>query len=403
MSLTICNNLDSFERRAESQEDRHLGTRDRDDPVNRFDFPGKALALHRAAIDLQDHVNKNLRISGAGRFLAPIEIVGASRLADERDLLKVHTEAYLSSLQRACDLSRQKMKVGQDPFIPFGYEADVTPGTYEAARHSVGAAFDAVDVALQTRDATAFALVWPPGHHAEPERAMGFCYLSTAALAAVYARDHAIQGRVGSRNRVVVIDIDHHRGNGTAACLAHKEDTLFVDLVYRSPYDAATRSYTDGAREFPYTREDRKRGITAHPITSAGNITSIEFEGVQPSARIVETFIAQALPRIREFRPDVVLWSVGLDSARGDPLGGLGLLPSAFYTLIKGMRLACPEARHCGVLEGGYEQRLGSRCLKPSLMAFHDELKDSRSATFRRLRESFCRAYPGAAVSPQES
>lgn len=186
-----------------------------------------------------------------------------------------------------------------------------------------------------------------------------------------------------------MIDIDHHRGNGTAASLANKENVLFVDLVYRSPYDAQVGSYIDNAREFPYTHDDSRRRLKAHPVTKAPNLEVIEFEGVQKSSTILDTFIARALPRIKEFNPDVILWSVGLDSAKGDPLGGLGLLPSAFYTLIKGMRLACPEARHCGVLEGGYEQRLGSRCLKPSLMALHDDPLDSRSKVFKKYRAAF--------------
>jgi histone deacetylase 6 len=389
MPLTICNNVTSFDRGHAPPESRHLGTRDRDNPTNRFDFPGKALALSRAAIELKEYVNGKQGSTTHGPQLRPIKIVGASRVAEEGDLLKVHTEAYLSSLKTACELSRQKMRAGEDPFITFGEEADVTPGTYEAARCSVGAAFDAADIALQTKDATAFALVWPPGHHAEPDRAMGFCYLSTAALSALYARDHAVQMRPGNPNKVVVIDIDHHRGNGTAASIANKEGVFFVDLVYRSPYDSVARAYSDNAREYPYVHDDVSRGIKSHPVIEAPNIKTIEFEGFQKSSTIVERFIAEALPRIREFNPDIVVWSVGLDSARGDPLGGLGLLPSAFYTLIKGIRLMCPEARHCGVLEGGYEQRLGSRCLKPALMAFHDELQDSRSQAFRKYRPTF--------------
>lgn len=193
MPLTIFNNVTVFDRGNTPLENSHLGTRDRDNPTNRFDFPGKALALSGASTELSELVKEGHTTSTAGQLLKPIPIIGAARLADESDLLRVHTSAYLTSLQSACAQSLQRMKAGVDPFIPFGEEADVTPGTYDAARRSVGAAFDAVDVALQSKDGTAFALVWPPGHHAEPEKAMGFCYLSTAALAALYARDHALQ------------------------------------------------------------------------------------------------------------------------------------------------------------------------------------------------------------------
>jgi acetoin utilization deacetylase AcuC-like enzyme len=301
----------------------------------------------------------------------------------------VHPQKYLDSLKAVAAQSRELVEKGEDPFIQFGIEADVTPGTYDAARHSVGTAFDAIDIALQSEDTTAFALVWPPGHHAEPSQAMGFCYLSTAALAALYARDHAIKLSPGSYNRVLIIDIDHHRGNGTAKAIACADGLSLIDVTYISPYDHVNERYLDDAREYPYTHTDTSLGISQHPVCQAPNVFSLEFEGLQNVTTILDAFIARALPFARTVNPQIILWSVGLDAAKGDPLGGLGLLPSAYYTLIKGMRLAFPNARHCGVLEGGYEQRLSGRCLKPSLMALHDDRDQARSRLFKRYRHAF--------------
>lgn len=389
MPLVIVNNGSTFDREHAHSPLAHLGTRDRDNPANRFDFPGKAVALLDAAVELQEHVATTRNLLQERIPLQPITIVGSSRYADETDLRKIHTTEYLENLKTAAEKSRALAMRGEDQFIHFGKEADVTPGTYDAARHSVGTAFDAIDIALQSSSTTAFALVWPPGHHAEPDAAMGFCYLSTAALAATYARDHSIQVCPGRPNRVVIIDIDHHRGNGTAEAIAEKENLALVDVTYRSPYDEVNQRYLDDAREYPYTRDDVSLGITKHPVCAASNILSLEFEGFQRATTILDSFVSTALPFIRSVNPDVVLWSLGLDAAKGDPLGGLGLLPSAYYTLIKGMRLAFPEARHCGVLEGGYDQRLGGRCLKPSLMALHDEPSHSRSRLFQRYRGAF--------------
>lgn len=389
MSLTIVNNGSTFDREIAHSPLAHLGTRDRVNPTTRFDWPGKSSALLQAAVELQRHVATSAQRKSIGPSLQPITIIGSSRFADEPALLKIHSQQYLDDLKGAAETSRALALRGEDQFIHFGKEADVTPGTYDAARHSVGTAFDAIDVALQSKDTTAFALVWPPGHHAEPDQAMGFCYLSTAALAALYAREHAIQLRPGAQNRVLIIDIDHHRGNGTARAIASKDGLFLIDMTYLSPYDHQNQRYLDGAREYPYTHDDSALGISQHPVCRAPNVFSLEFEGFQKATTILDTFIAQALPVARSVNPDIVLWSLGLDAAKGDPLGGLGLVPSAYYTLIKGMRLALPEARHCGVLEGGYEQRLSGRCLKPSLMALHDDPSDARSRLFKRYRDAF--------------
>jgi acetoin utilization deacetylase AcuC-like enzyme len=389
MPLVIVNNGSTFDKELAHSPFGHLGTRDRDNPGNRFDFPGKASRLLEAAVALQKQLNSSHAPGTDGLPLTPITIIGSSRYAEEVDLRKVHTPEYLESLKAATLLSRTLASAGEDQYISFGKEADVTPGTYDAARHSVGTAFDAIDVALLHETTTAFALVWPPGHHAEPDQAMGFCYLSTAALAASYARDHVVQLHPGRPNKVVIIDIDHHQGNGTAAAIAHKENLFLVDVNYRSPYDEVHHRYLDGAREYPYTRDDATLGVKKHTVRSAANTLSLEFVGFQRATTILDSFVATALPFIRSINPDIILWSLGLDAAKGDPLGGLGMLPSSYYTLIKGMRLAFPHSRHCGVLEGGYDQRLGSRCLKPSLMALHDEPDHSRSRLFRRYRDAF--------------
>jgi acetoin utilization deacetylase AcuC-like enzyme len=388
MPLTIVHNRASFSRERALSRFAHLGTRDRDNPANRFDFPGKALRLVEAAQELQRYVASS-RERETALALNPIRIIGSDRYAEEADLTKVHTREYIGKLKEAAQISRRLAEQGKDQYVHFGREADVTPGTFDAARHAVGAAFDAIDVALQSEAVTAFALVWPPGHHAEPDQAMGFCYLSTAALAALYARDHAVQLHPGKPNTVVIVDIDHHRGNGTAKSIAGKSHISLVDILYRSPYDEASQRYCDDIREYPYTRDDLSAKIVGHPVCRADNILSLEFEGFQSATTILDTFVDKVLPFVRSVNPDVVLWSLGLDAVRGDPLGGLGLVPSAYYTLLKGMRLAFPDARHCGVLEGGYDQRLSSRALKPSLMALHDDLTDSRSRLFKRYRSAF--------------
>ncbi len=411
MGLTILTNEQAFEANDATNLEGHLGTRDRTDPTFLHDFPGKALGCLAAAKTLQQLTVPHARpflTDGNGEPLPEVTIKSSSRLPERDELAKGHDTHYLEGLELASLKARELARRNEDPFISdFGSEADVTPGTFQAARSAVGASFDMVDTILRSPEDTGFALVWPPGHHAEKEHAMGFCYLSNAGLAALYARDHSIQLRPGHRNRVVVIDIDHHRGNGTADLVANQSDILFVDISYRSPYDPVRKRFIDGdydrhsdryidaGKEYPYSKEDTDHKLSPHPMVSAANIASLEFEGIQEDhKRIVSRFLEEVVPMLIQFRPEVVLWSVGLDSALGDPLGGLGNLPSTFYTLIRGTRLVLPDARHGGLLEGGYDQQRWFTCLPPALLAFHDRPQDpkNRCQTFRKYRDEFSKS-----------
>jgi acetoin utilization deacetylase AcuC-like enzyme len=412
MSLTFVTNESCFSLDVNSTGDRHLGTRDRFDAAIQYDYPGKAIGCLEAARMLQSRTLPDADstifgpiVDGNGKALDQIRVISSSRMPELTELEHGHDGQYLRNLAESVVRSKARDIDGLDPFVSdFGKEADVTPGTLDAARLAVGAAYDTVDILLQsTNEETAFGLVWPPGHHAERKLAMGFCYLSNAALAALYARDHKVQFRPGHCNRVVVIDIDHHRGNGTADVLANQTDTLFIDVSYRSPYDESRQRFTDGqydavqdrylqaGNEYPYSRPDKDWGLEAHPTAIAPNIVAIEFEGEQMPETIMDRFIREVLPILRTFSPDLVLWSVGLDSALGDPLGGLGNLPSSFYTMIRGLRMALPDARHGGLLEGGYDELRWFTCLPPALLAFHDSPNDTanRCRAFGVNRDAF--------------
>jgi len=412
MSLTVITNESYFDPDTLAPDERHLGTRDRFDVSKQYDYPGKAVGCLEAAKMLQQRTLPGALskifgpiINGKGQVVAPIGWISSNRIPDFKDLERGHDSQYLNNLNECVVRAKVRCKAGEDPFVgDFGKEADVTPGTLDAAMLAVGAAYDMMDHLLYSPNGdTAFGLVWPPGHHAERNLAMGFCYLSNAALAALYARDHIVQLRPGFANRVVVIDIDHHRGNGTADVLAHQPDTLLIDISYRSPYDEIRQRFTDGqydtvqdrylnsGNEYPYSRRDKDWGFDARPMKKGPNIKSIEFEGEQMPHAIMERFLKEALPVLRSFKPDLILWSVGLDSAMGDPLGGLGNLPSSFYTMIRGLRLAFPDAMHGGLLEGGYDELRWFTCLPPALMALHDQPQDAinRSKAFSRYRRSF--------------
>lgn len=365
---------------SDTEENRsygHLGTCDRDNPSVRYDRPGKTSVLLATTQQLAGEHARNTTKT-------PISITTSDRIPEMEILLQGHPKSYLAQLEEASIAARERVDRGQPAIAPFGREADASPGTYRAALSSVGAALDTIDQALKDPTTTAFALVWPPGHHAEPSQAMGFCYLSTAALAALYGRDHGARVHPPRNNRVALIDIDHHRGNGSAAVLANQPDILFIDQVYRSSYDEKTMRYTDGSlneatghysgagKEYPYSRDDASIGAVAHPSIEASNILHLQHEGFQRPDTLIDRFVGEALPRLKDFQPDLIIWSVGLDSAVGDPLGGLGMTPDTFYIFIKGVREALPSARHCGVLEGGYDPLISAPCLKTTLLGLSD-------------------------------
>lgn len=412
MALTIITNERCFNPVSGGSGYRHLGTRDRFDANIQYDYPGKACGCVRAARLLQYRTLPAATstipgplLNGKGHPLDPIGWVSSERMPNWYELELGHDAQYLQDLAACVARSRALSITNKDPFISdFGREADVTPGTLDAACMAVGAGYDVIDSLLQSKNSdTAFGLIWPPGHHAERDLAMGFCYLSNVALAALYARDHSVKLRPDQPNKVVVIDIDHHRGNGTAHVLANQPNTLFIDISYRSPYDEQRKRFVDGwydveqdrylqgAKEYPYSRPDRTLGLEAHSMTTAPNILSIEFEGEQLPQAILQRFLEEALPKVLDFRPDLVLWSVGLDSAMGDPIGGLGNLPGSFYTMIRGLRLALPNAQHGGFLEGGYDELRWFTCLPPALLAFHETADDTinRCKAFSKYRHAF--------------
>lgn len=377
-ALKIFTNEDICAATEERQRFGHLGTRDSQTPGAFFDYPGKTAALVEAAHTLA----ADLRSENSG--VHPLSIQISQRVPSKDQLLVGHSETYLSSLEATSVEALRRAKAGECYFMDFGEDADVSPGTYQAALRSVGTAFDAIDHVMNSPGSTAFALVWPPGHHAEPSAAMGFCYLSTAALATLYARDHGARSDQTRSNRVVLIDIDHHCGNGSAAVLAHQNGVLFVDQFYRSEYDERSRRYVDGnydpttnsyrgcGREYPYSRNDAFLGVKAHRTTAAPNILPVEFQGFQEARDVESRFNQDVLPKVVSFNPDIVLWSIGLDSAKGDPLGGLGLEPDSYYRLIKTVRATLPGARHCGILEGGYHLTISPACLRQALLALHE-------------------------------
>jgi acetoin utilization deacetylase AcuC-like enzyme len=208
----------------------------------------------------------------------------------------------------------------------------LSAGSWEAALRAVGAGLLAVDLVMNGSSGVrnAFCQVRPPGHHAEPSRAMGFCIFSNAAIAALYARSkHGAQ-------RVAVVDFDVHHGNGTQQIFWHDKN-LFYGSTHEMPLFPGTGSITE---------------------TGVGNIYNSPLKAGDGSSAFRTAMAERILPALDAFRPDIILVSAGFDAHDGDPLGHLRLTEADFGWITS--EIAERAEKHClgrivSMLEGGYE------------------------------------------------
>ncbi len=269
---------------------------------------------HWEAPERVEVVAARLRAAGA----ISQELAAADATAGQ--LLRVHTPAYLDLVHR----ETERLSVAR--YLSTG-DVLVGPGTREAAYRAAGAAIVAVDAAVRGNTG-AFALVRPPGHHAEPDAGMGFCVFNNVAVAA----RHFLAEHGG---RVLVLDFDYHHGNGTQAIAG---DGLSYASTHAWPAYPGTgrRSGRRGADE-----------ILNVPLPASGVST-------EAFVAIWERLVARAADRIR---PDLIVVSAGFDFVAGDPVGDLGVDVAATRGIAGAIRRAAArwcDSRVVYVLEGGY-------------------------------------------------
>ncbi|MHA7872270.1 MAG: arginase family protein [Hyphococcus sp.] len=205
------------------------------------------------------------------------------------------------------------------------------PSSLEAALRAAGGAVAAVDAVFAGAANNAFVASRPPGHHAEPERAMGFCFFNSAAIAARHAR--AVHGAA----RIAVVDFDVHHGNGTEAAFWDDEAAFF----------ASSHEWP----QYPGTGRESDRGAYDN-IANAPLATGVDGEAVR------RVWGERLLPALYDFDPDVIVISAGFDAHAADPLGGLALTEADFAWLtgrIAGVARDKAGGRLISVLEGGYD------------------------------------------------
>ena len=242
--------------------------------------------------------------------------------AADDDLLRVHPRGHLDALRRAAP---------ERGWRSLDADTHMSAGTLAAAWRAAGAAIRAVDLVMAGEAANAFCAVRPPGHHAERETAMGFCFLGNVAAAARHALDfHGL-------SRVAIVDFDVHHGNGTQDLVQDDPRILFVSL-HQMPLYPGTGAAGD---EGPH-----------------GTVVNVPVRAGTDGAGWLRLFDARALPRLRAFAPEFLLLSAGFDAHGADPLAGLALEAADFAAITRRLVDLAEEfctGRLVSCLEGGYD------------------------------------------------
>lgn len=269
-----------------------------------------------------DAINNRLLTSGVDGLVMHRQAPAVTR----EQLLRVHEGDYLDSLEQAAP---------SEGIVAFDTDVYLSPGTLEAARHAAGAAAHGVDMVMAGETDAVFCNVRPPGHHAEPDRAMGFCLYNNVAIAAAHALEHH------GLERVAIADFDVHHGNGTQAMFYDEPRVLFCSS-FQHPF-------------YPGTPVDVKvEHIVNVPLPATGG--SDEFR-----AAIAERW----LPALADFKPQLLLISAGFDAHEEDDMSSIGLndrdyqwVSEQLRTLVDNSREHADPTQHCrgivSTLEGGY-------------------------------------------------
>ncbi len=264
--------------------------------------PGHPERVERA--EVMQVVTGNWRARGGA--------VTEARAATDEELERVHAPEYIRSIAQTAG---QAVALDPDTFT--------SPESYEVARLGAGAAVQAVEhVVLGRPGARALVMVRPPGHHAERDRAMGFCLFNNVAVAAAHARALGLA-------RVAVVDYDVHHGNGTEEIFRNDDSVLFVSL-HQWPF-------------YPGTGGPEDQAETTVNVPLAAGCGDREY---------LQAFADRVEPAVRRFDPELLIVSAGFDAHADDPLAGMEVTRDGFRELARRCSQLAP--RVAAVLEGGY-------------------------------------------------
>ncbi len=243
--------------------------------------------------------------------------------AEKQYLQLIHSDRHIGRIAETADRG----------FVSLDPDTGASSRSYDAARLAVGAVIAGTDLIMAGEVDNVFALVRPPGHHAEPDQPMGFCLFNNIAIAAAYAT------RVLGLKRVMIVDWDLHHGNGTQHAFYESEEVLY--------FSSHLYPYFPGSGALQETGSGRGEGYTVNiPLSGGQNDMSY--------AAIFNDIVA---PLARQYKPEMIMVSAGYDICVGDPLGAMAVTPAGFAYLTELLKDLADElcrGRLLLALEGGY-------------------------------------------------
>jgi acetoin utilization deacetylase AcuC-like enzyme len=241
-----------------------------------------------------------------------------SPLASEQHLNLIHTQQHVEKI---------KEQVSDSDIRVIDADTSMNPSSYQAALRSVGGAILAVDAVMAGQVKNAFVCTRPPGHHAEPDKAMGFCFFNNVAIAAKHSLEKY------SLKRVAIIDFDVHHGNGTEIAFMNDSRVLMCSF-FQHPF-------------YPYSGAlENNENMMNIPVPAYTDGKAIR--------HLVET---HWLPKLRKFKPEFIFISAGFDAHREDEMGQLNLVEADYAWITRQLMAVANESsqgRIVSCLEGGY-------------------------------------------------
>lgn len=251
-------------------------------------------------------------------------------------ILNIHTSDYISNV-------RESALNGVDHLDA---DTGICRDSYRIACLAVGGVLEAVDAIMAHKVSNAFCAIRPPGHHAEQDRAMGFCLFNNVAIAAKYIQ---VQFQLP---KVLIVDWDVHHGNGTQNSF-YEDPTVFYFSVHQYPFYPGTGHETD-------TGHGAGKGFTLNKPLPAGTDDST----------YIDVFNSVLLPAAKKFKPDFILISAGFDAHKNDPLASMKMTAEGFGRLtqiVKDLSEQECQGRILSMLEGGYHLNSLAECVEKHL------------------------------------
>lgn len=266
-------------------------------------------------------------------------------LASVEDIALAHTEDHVASIRDLAGQLDAHAAAGQRGYARIDPDTAMNIHSWKAITRAAGAAIAATDAVIGGELENAFCAVRPPGHHACRDHAMGFCVFNTVAIAALYALErHGLK-------RVAIVDFDVHHGNGTEDILAGDERVLMVGL-FQHPF-------------YP--------GSGATPL--GDNMLNLPFPAYTKGDVIRRKIEELWLPRLEEFKPEMIFISAGFDAHREDDLGQLGLVEADYTWMTERLKEVArrhAKGRIVSSLEGGYNLDALARSVEAHVRALAD-------------------------------